>query len=189
MRHLSDKIHLGRTREHRYAMLSNMTASLVMYKKIITTLAKAKYARRFAERMITFARKGDLSSRRHVASMVRDKVAVQTLFDKLGEHFKHRNGGYTRIIRLGPRHGDAAPMALLELVGFEDVPAVTEVETTKTTTSRLKAGSKSAVKSSTPKIEKSAKKVATPKVKQKKLLKPVEAPSTKLDQTNKDEKE
>jgi large subunit ribosomal protein L17 len=64
MRHLSDKIHLGRTREHRYAMLSNMTASLVMHKKIVTTLAKAKYARRFAERMITFARKGDLSARR-----------------------------------------------------------------------------------------------------------------------------
>ncbi len=142
MRHLSDKIHLGRTREHRYAMLGNMTASLVMHKRIVTTLAKAKYARRFAERMITFARKGDLSARRHVASLLNDKTAVKTLFDQLGQHFKHRNGGYTRIIRLGPRVGDAAPMALLELVGFDDVPAAPAAEALKVSKSRLKAGSK-----------------------------------------------
>jgi len=174
MRHLSDKTHLGRTREHRYAMLSNMTASLVMHKKIVTTLAKAKYARKFAERMITFARKGDLSARRHVASLVRDKVAVQTLFDKLGEHFKHRNGGYTRIIRLGPRHGDAAPMALLELVGFEDIPVVVEAETPKESKSRLKPGSKKSEKTSAtgPKPEKVAKKPSSARVKAAKKVTP-----------------
>lgn len=142
MRHLSDKIHLGRTREHRYAMLSNMTASLVLHKKIVTTLAKAKYARRFVERMITFARKGDLSARRHVASLVHDKAAVKTLFDQLGEHFKHRNGGYTRIIKLGTRVGDAASMALLELVGFDDAAAAPAAETPKVSKSRLKGGFK-----------------------------------------------
>ncbi len=162
MRHLSDKIHLGRTREHRYAMLSNMTASLVMHKKIVTTLAKAKYARRFAERMITFARKGDLSARRHVASLVHDKTAVQTLFDQLGQHFKHRNGGYTRIIRLGPRHGDAAPMALLELVGFEDIPAVPVTETPKVSKSRLNPGFKKKDKPAAGKAIKAAKKVSSP---------------------------
>jgi large subunit ribosomal protein L17 len=136
------------------AMLGNMTASLISHKKIVTTLAKAKYARKFAERMITFARKGGLSARRHVASLVNDKTAVKALFDQLGPHFKHRNGGYTRIIKLGPRHGDAAEMALLELVGFDDIAVAPAAEDTrKESKSRLKGAQKKAT---------SAKKAAAP---------------------------
>lgn len=138
MRHLYDRAHLGRSRGHRRALLGNMSASLFTHRRIVTTLAKAKYARRFAERMITFARKGDLSARRHVASQVHDRDAVKKLFDVLGPHFKHRNGGYTRIIKLGPRQGDAAPMALLELVGFDDVAAAPETAPQKESKSRLK---------------------------------------------------
>jgi len=112
-----------------------MSASLFLHRKITTTLGKAKHARKFAERMITFARKGDVAARRHVLRFIRDKEAVKKLFDELGPHFKNRNGGYTRIIKLGPRRGDAAPMALLELVGFDD--AVVEKTKKKARKSKL----------------------------------------------------
>ena len=141
MRHLYDKVHLNRTSAHRKALFGNLSAALFSHKRIVTTLAKAKYARRFAERMITFARRNDLTARRHVLKFIRDKAVVKTLFDELGPHFKNRNGGYTRIIKLGPRRGDAAPMALLELVGFDDV---TTVEPKKSSKSRLKAAQRAA---------------------------------------------
>ncbi len=139
MRHLKNKIHLNRTASHRKALFGNLSAELFLHKRIETTLPKAKYTRRYAERMITFARRGDLAARRQVARFIRNPVAIQKLFSELGPHFKHRPGGYTRIIKLGPRRGDAAPMALLELVGFDD--AVTpETKSTKSTgKSRLKA--------------------------------------------------
>lgn len=135
MRHLNNKPHLNRTASHRRALFSNMSASLFLHRKITTTLGRAKHARKFAERMITFARKGDVAARRHVIRFLRDKEAVRKLFDELGPHFKNRNGGYTRIIKLGPRRGDAAPMALLELVGFDD--ATTEKSKKKTSKSKL----------------------------------------------------
>jgi len=138
-------------------MLGNMSASLFLHRRIITTLAKAKYARRFAERMITFARRGDLTARRHVARFLYDAEALKKLFEQLGPHFKHRNGGYTRIIKIGPRQGDAAQMAILELVGFDDVAAA-QVETPKKESkSRLKKSQKDAVaKKAPPKKTKSA---------------------------------
>ncbi len=144
MRHRSDSTHLGRTHEHRRALLGNMSASLFIHRRIVTTLAKAKYARKFAERMITFARRGDLAARRHVARYIYDQDAIKNLFDQLGPHFKNRNGGYTRIIKLGNRHGDAAPMALIELVGFDDVAAVQAEAPKKESKSRLKAAQKKA---------------------------------------------
>lgn len=122
MRHLYDRPHLNRDRDHRRALLSNLTSSLVLHKRIITTLAKAKHARRFVERVITLARRGDLHARRLAASRVQDKEAVKILFDELGPQYKNRDGGYTRIIHLPPRTSDAAPMAILELVGFEHLP-------------------------------------------------------------------
>jgi large subunit ribosomal protein L17 len=140
MRHLYDRPHLNRTPSHRKALFSNLAASLILNKKVVTTLGKARYARRFAERMITFARKGDLSSRRHVLRHLHHQEAVKKLFDELGAHFKNRNGGYTRIIKLGRRRGDAAPLALIELVGFDDVPGTATPK--KPTKSRLKAASK-----------------------------------------------
>src|SRR4030042_641398 len=101
MRHRYDRPHLGRTAAHRKAMFSNMAASLFLNKKIVTTLGKARYAKRFAERMITFARRGDLAARRHVSRYIRNPEAVKKLFDELGVHFKNRNGGYTRMIKIG----------------------------------------------------------------------------------------
>jgi large subunit ribosomal protein L17 len=167
MRHLYDKVHLGRSRSHRRALFGNLSASLFLHKRIVTTLAKAKYARRYAERMITFARKGDLSARRQVMRFVPSEEAVKKLFDQLGPHFKNRNGGYTRIIKLGPRQGDSAPMALLELVGFDDLSAeaATEAkEAKKETKSRLKAAQ---TKAKASEKEKAEKKAARPKKEKK----------------------
>ncbi len=142
MRHLNRKAHLNRTASHRKALFGNLSAALFTHKRIVTTLGKARHARRFAERMITFARRGDVAARRHVMRYVQDKAAVKTLFDDLGPHFKNRDGGYTRIIKLGTRRGDAAPMAIIELVGFDDI---TTGETKTETTSRLKESQKKAV--------------------------------------------
>lgn len=139
MRHLYDKTHLGRTSAHRKALNANMSLALFSHKKIVTTLAKAKYTRRFAERMINFAKRTDLSARRHVLRYLHDKDVVKILFNELGPHFKNRNGGYTRIIKLGPRRGDAAPMALLELVGFND--AIVEGAGSKKSKPRAKTAS------------------------------------------------
>ncbi|NQT34611.1 50S ribosomal protein L17 [bacterium] len=152
MRHLNDKARLNRSKSHRKALLGNLSAALFTHKRIITTLAKAKYARRFAERMITFARRGDVAARRHVVGFIRDKEAVKLLFTDLGPHFKHRDGGYTRIIKIGPRLGDAAPMAILELVGFDDVGEVAAPK--KESKSRLKAAQKAAVEEKPEKKDK-----------------------------------
>ncbi len=143
MRHLYDKFHLGRSKGHRSALCSNMSASLFLHRRIITTLAKAKAVRRYAERMITFAKRGSIADRRIVASRLHNKEAVKVLFDKLGIHFKNREGGYTRIIRLGPRTGDIAPMAILELVGFDDLA---EVQPEVKTKSKGKSVSKAPAK-------------------------------------------
>ncbi|MBM3328658.1 MAG: 50S ribosomal protein L17 [Calditrichaeota bacterium] len=145
MRHLYDKAHLGRSRSHRRALLSNMSASLFLHRRVVTTLGKAKFARRFAERLITFARKGDLAARRIVASRLGNPAAVKILFDQLGPHFKTREGGYTRIIKLGVRPGDAAPVCLLELVGFDDIAPVASTGKGKSAgKSRLKEAQKAA---------------------------------------------
>ena len=121
MRHRRSGKKLNRTTSHRKAMLANMITSLVEYKKIKTTLAKAKEARRVVERLITFAKKEDLTARRQVLKIIRDKEAVKILFDEIAPQFNERNGGYTRIIKLGQRAGDGASLAYLELVGFEGV--------------------------------------------------------------------
>lgn len=119
MRHQKSKVHLNRTASHRRALLANMTCSLIQEKQIQTTVAKARAVRPFVERMITFARKGDLSSRRHVLKHLRQKAAVKMLFNQIGPFYAERNGGYTRIVKLGQRRGDAAPLAILELVDRE----------------------------------------------------------------------
>src|SRR5512143_3516141 len=116
MRHRKDHRKLSRTREHRRAVLRNLATSLVLHERIETTVAKAKEARRLAERMTTFAKKGDIASRRHVARFIHGGENVQKLFDTIAPWYADRNGGYTRIVRLGHRLGDAGEMALLELV-------------------------------------------------------------------------
>src|SRR5207302_6564663 len=116
MRHRKDHRKLSRTSSHRRALLRNLVTSLIEHERIETTLAKAKEARRVGERMIAFAKRGDLSARRHVARHVHGDGNVKKLFDTVAPWYETRNGGYTRILKLGRRLGDAGEMALLELV-------------------------------------------------------------------------
>jgi len=121
MRHRKDHRKLSRTHSHRRALLRNLVSSLIEHERIETTLAKAKEARRVGERMITFAKRGDLSARRHVARYVHGEDTVRKLFDTVAPWYETRNGGYTRILKLGRRLGDAGEMALLELVKSPEV--------------------------------------------------------------------
>ena len=107
---------LGGGPAHERLMLANLATSLFEHGRITTTEAKAKRLRPLAERLITFAKKGDLHARRQVLTVVRDKEVVHTLFDEIGPQYAERQGGYTRITKLGPRKGDNAPMAVIELV-------------------------------------------------------------------------
>ncbi len=116
MRHKRQGRKLGRTGAHRKAMLSNMAIALFDHEKIETTEPKSKELRRTAEKLITLAKRGDLHARRRAARTIRDKVILKKLFDDIGPRYTERNGGYTRIIKLGTRFGDAAPMAIIELV-------------------------------------------------------------------------
>jgi large subunit ribosomal protein L17 len=123
MRHNVDGRKLGRTAAHRRALYRNLAISLITHERIRTTTPKAKEARRLVDRLITFAKRGDLSARRHVASILNDKAAVQKLFDELGPRYADRPGGYTRVLKYAKvRRGDAAEMAMLELVKDGDRP-------------------------------------------------------------------
>jgi len=111
---------LERPTDHRLAMLRNQVTDLLRHEKIVTTEAKAREVRGIAERMITWGKKGSLHARRQVLRVVTDKETVRKLFDDLGPRFADRAGGYTRIVRMGQRKGDAARMAQLELVGGQE---------------------------------------------------------------------
>jgi large subunit ribosomal protein L17 len=116
MRHRKDHRKLGRNWSHRRALLRNLVTALFEYERIETTVAKAKEARRLAERMITFAKRGDVAARRHVGRFVTKPAVLAKLFETLGPWYAERNGGYTRIVRIGHRLGDASETAYLELV-------------------------------------------------------------------------
>jgi large subunit ribosomal protein L17 len=123
---------LGGSPAHERLMLANLATSLFRHGKIKTTETKAKRLRPLAERLVTFAKRGDLHSRRRVLTVVRDKDVVYTLFDEIAPRMENRPGGYTRIIKAGIRKGDAAPMAIIELVE-EFVPTIApEARNTKT---------------------------------------------------------
>lgn len=107
---------LGRTTDHRKALLRNQVTSLLRHGKIETTVAKAKETQRMSEKMITLAKRGDLHARRQVLAYIYDEDVVTKLFEEIGPSYQERNGGYTRVLKLGPRRGDAAEMAILELV-------------------------------------------------------------------------
>ena len=120
MRH-GDKVKkLGRTAQHRRALMRNLITALFQHERIKTTLAKAKESRRFADRMVTLALVNTVATRREVARFISDKAVLKKLFDVIGPRFAGRPGGFTRVLRLGPREGDAAEMALLELVIREE---------------------------------------------------------------------
>ena len=116
MRHRHNVEKLGMVRSHRKSVLANLAAALIMNERVDTTFARAKASQRFSERLITLARRGDLHARRIAFSRIRDKAAVAKLFDELGPRFKERPGGYTRVLKLGPRRGDGAEMARIMLV-------------------------------------------------------------------------
>ena len=116
MRHGDAHRKLGRTTSHRTAMFANMAASLIKHEQIVTTLPKAKELRPFVEKLVTLAKKGDLHARRIAISRVRDVDQVGKLFKTIGPRYQARNGGYIRVLKAGVRYGDAASMAVIELV-------------------------------------------------------------------------
>lgn len=116
MRHNVKGRRLGRDKDHRQALFRNLATELFRHERITTTEAKAKTLRPIAEKLMTLAKRGDLHARRQAARQLHDPAVLQKLFDELAPRFEDRNGGYTRIYKLGPRKGDAAPMALIELV-------------------------------------------------------------------------
>jgi large subunit ribosomal protein L17 len=123
MRHLKSTAKLGRTGQHRNAMLANLVCSLIKHKRVTTTLAKAKAARPVAEKMVTLGKAGTLHGRRLAAARLHQEDAVKILFNEIAPAQKDRNGGYTRIVRLHERRGDASQLAILE---WMDLPAAGE---------------------------------------------------------------
>ncbi len=123
MRHQKKTVKLGRTAEHRKALLANQVCSLIEHQRIKTTLAKAKAVRPLAEKMVTLGKKGSLHARRTALAVLRQQDAVKKLFDDIAPRAAERKGGYTRIIKLGLRKSDAAPVAFIEWV---DAPVVVE---------------------------------------------------------------
>ena len=141
MRHNKKFNHLGRTADHRRAMLANMAISLIMHKRITTTLAKAKELKKYVEPLITKAKEDSTNSRRVVFSYLQKKEAIKELFGPVAEKVGDRPGGYTRIIKLGTRLGDAAQVCFIELVDFDPEMAKTDTKKKATRRSR-RSGSK-----------------------------------------------
>ena len=124
MRHRKSGRKLNRTASHRKAMLGNMATSLFLHERIQTTTPKAKELRPFAEKLITLAKRGDLAARRQAARTIKDAEVLGKLFSELGPRFAERDGGYTRILHVGKRTGDNAPISLIELVDAAEADAV-----------------------------------------------------------------
>lgn len=116
MRHGKSGRKLNRTSSHRKAMFANMAASLIKHEQIVTTLPKAKEMKPIIDKLITLGKRGDLHARRQAISQIRDTAMVAKLFETLGERYKDRQGGYSRVLKAGFRYGDNAPMAVIELV-------------------------------------------------------------------------
>jgi len=121
MRHGKKNNHLGRTTSHRKSMLSNMANSLILSKRIVTTVAKAKELRKYVEPLLTKSKEDTTHNRRIVFSYLKSKESIKTLFGEVSEKIANRNGGYTRIIKLGTRSGDAAETAMIELVDYNEI--------------------------------------------------------------------
>jgi large subunit ribosomal protein L17 len=136
MRHLSSKKKLGRSKAHREAVLANLAASLIIHKRIKTTHVKAQELRRFVEPLITFAKRGDLHARRMVLRKIRNKEVVHSLFHEIAPIYSERNGGYTRITKLGFRDNDRAKVSQIELI---DIAGISETKTDKSQTKDKKS--------------------------------------------------
>lgn len=144
MRHNKKFNHLGRTKSHREALLSNMTISLIMHKRIVTTVAKAKALRVYAEPIINRAKDDTTNSRRIVFSYLQDKEAVKELFGDIATKIANRPGGYTRVLKLGNRLGDNAATAMIELVDYNENMLKAKTEKKQTRTRRSRKSSKPA---------------------------------------------
>ncbi|HTV43606.1 MAG TPA: 50S ribosomal protein L17 [Candidatus Sulfotelmatobacter sp.] len=127
MRHLKRTAKLGRTSEHRNAMLANLVCSLITHRRVTTTLAKARAARPVAEKMVTLGKKGTIHSRRLAVAKLHQEDAAKILFKEIAPAFKDRNGGYTRIIKMNQRNGDSAQRAILEWV--DEIASAPSAET------------------------------------------------------------
>ncbi len=140
MRHRKTGLKLSRTSSHRNAMFRNMVTSLLKHDRIRTTGPKAKEVRRWADHLITLAKRGDLHARRQALSIVMEKDVVHKLFDQAAERFGNIAGGYTRVVKLGTRPGDSAPISMVELVAAPDAPKKkTKKKTAKTAGTKAKA--------------------------------------------------
>ena len=149
MRHQNKTVKLGRSQAHRDALLANQVCSLIIHQRIRTTLAKAKAARPLAEKMVTLGKKGTIHARRTAAAYLHQADAVKKLFDEIAPRSATRAGGYTRIVKLGPRKSDSAPMAVLEWVDTAPVEAATEPVAEE----KAKPAKKPAAKKAAPKKE------------------------------------
>jgi len=145
MRKVKPARKLGRTAAHRKATLSNLSTQLLMYKRIETTEAKAKETRRVVEKIITKARKGTVHAQREIFKDIRDKEAIKILFEEIVARVGSRNGGYTRVVKLAPRLGDAAKMAVIELVDFTEAPLAAGKKAVKQDRAKRVKGSKKTV--------------------------------------------
>jgi len=173
MRHNNTNNNLGRKSAHRKAMLANMGSSLILHKRIKTTIAKAKALRVFIEPILTKSKEDSTHSRRLAFTYLQDKVAVSTLFREVSPKISDRPGGYTRILKIGTRVGDAAEMCYIELVDFNETMLGTRVAAEAKTARRSRRGSKKKTESAAP--EKEAKPGASA---EKKAKKPATARTT-----------
>ena len=165
MRHNRDEKRFDRTYSHLKSMLSNMTNDLVMYGRIRTTTPKAKVLRSYAEKMITLGKDGSVAARRRAMAFMRNKAAVTRLFDAVAPQFKERNGGYTRIFKLGNRPGDNAAMAIIELVEGSQTTSVEAAPKKKATVKKAKAPAAEKAAPAKTKKEAAPKKAAAPRKK------------------------
>ena len=163
MRHNKKFNHLGRTASHRASMLANMAISLIMHKRITTTLAKAKALKKYVEPLITRSKDDSTNSRRVVFSYLQNKEALKELFGAVAQKVGDRPGGYTRIIKLGSRQGDAADIAFIELVDFDENMLKTPKAEKKTRRSR-KAAPKAEATEAAPAVEEAPKAEEAPAV-------------------------
>ena len=159
---------LGGGPAHERLMMANLATALFEHGRITTTEAKARRLRPLAERMVTFAKRGDLASRRRVLTVVRDKTVVHELFTEIGPSYANRNGGYTRIVKLGPRKGDNAPMALIELV--EPLAEQVVAEATAATNRAAKDAAVAAPEAAGPEVAEAE--VAEPEVAEAEVAEP-----------------
>ncbi len=189
MRHGKKFNHLSRTAPHRKAMLSNMASSLIINKRISTTLAKAKALRKYVEPLLTKAKDDTTHSRRVVFSYLNDKDSVKTLFDEVAAKIADRPGGYTRILKTGNRLGDNAEMCIIELVDYNEMLLEDKPAKTKTRRSRRGGGKKaeSATETKAEKEEKVEAKAEAPKEEAPKAEEKKEEPKNEAD--NSEEKE